>query len=207
MCHVLGKRKAVPDHRKGLSMSTTLIAKPAKVSIQLRHAKAGEALPAYGLSQGSNGFCRGLRARERAVIDRALEILGRYLRGPGDVFGSPDAVKQYLRLHLAAEPCEHFAVLYLDSQNRGLAFERHFTGTLTQTNVHPREIVAAALRHQAAAVVLAHNHPSGSVQPSRADENLTHTLKQALALVDVRVLDHVIVGGSQALSMAENGWM
>ncbi|OJV66306.1 MAG: hypothetical protein BGO35_07980 [Burkholderiales bacterium 64-34] len=186
-------------------MSTTVIAKPAKRPTPLRPAKAGEAIPAYGVVDGSNGFRQGLRARERAVIDRALGILGRYLRGPGDVFDSSDAVKQYLRLHLAAEPCEHFAVLYLDGQNQGIAFERHFTGTLTQTSVYPREIVGAAMRHQAAAVVLTHNHPSGSVQPSRADEALTCALKHALALVDVRVLDHVIVGGTQALSMAEAG--
>ncbi|MBT9511346.1 MAG: hypothetical protein IV104_03270 [Acidovorax sp.] len=188
-------------------MPTSIIAKPAKCPTQLRRPKVGEAVPAYGLMDGSNSFRQGLRARERAVIDRALGILGRYLRGPGDVFDSPDAVKQYLRLHLAAEPCEHFAVLYLDSQNRGIAFERHFAGTLTKTSVYPREIAVAAMRHHAAAVVLAHNHPSGSVKPSRADETLTQTLKQALALVDVRVLDHVIVGGTQALSMAEQGLM
>jgi DNA repair protein RadC len=116
-------------------------------------------------------------------------------------------VKHYLMLHLAGEPCEHFAVLYLDSQNRGIAFERHFAGTLAQATVYPREIAFAALQHGAAAVVLAHNHPSGSVQPSRADEALTQTLKQALALVGVCVLDHVIVGGTRALSMAERGLM
>lgn len=186
-------------------MSTTIIAKPAKRPTPLRRPKAGEAIPDYGLMGGSNSFRRGLRARERAVIDRALGILGRYLSGPGDVFQDPDAVKRYCRLHLAAEPCEHFAVLYLNAQNQGIAFERHFTGTLTQTSVYPREIVAAAIRHHAAAVVLTHNHPSGSVQPSRADEALTCALKHALALVDVRVLDHVIVGGTQALSMAEAG--
>ena len=186
-------------------MSTTSIAKPAKRPVLRRRAGAGEAMPAYGLNEGSNGFRVGLRARERAVIDRELSILGRYLSGPGDVFQDADAVKRYCRLHLAAEPCEHFAVLYLNAQNQGIAFERHFTGTLTQTSVYPREIVAAAIRHHAAAVVLTHNHPSGSVQPSRADEALTCALKHALALVDVRVLDHVIVGGTQALSMAEAG--
>jgi DNA repair protein RadC len=186
-------------------MPTLTIAKPGKSPTPLRRPKVGEAVLAYGLVDGSNSFRQGLRARERAVIDRALGILGRYLRGPGDVFDSPDAVTQYLRLHLAAEPCEHFAVLYLDSQNRGIAFERHFTGTLTQTSVYPREIALAAMRHQAAAVVLAHNHPSGSVKPSRADEAVTQTLKHTLALIDVRVLDHVIVGGTQALSMAEKG--
>jgi DNA repair protein RadC len=95
--------------------------------------------------------------------------------------------------------------LFLDSQHKLLAFEELFRGTLTQTSVYPREVVLRALHHQAAAVVLAHNHPSGSVQPSRADEALTSTLKAALALVDVRVLDHVIVGTGEALSMAEKG--
>jgi DNA repair protein RadC len=96
-------------------------------------------------------------------------------------------------------------VLFLDVQNKLLAMEELFRGTLTQTSVYPREVVIRALHHHAAAVVLAHNHPSGTVQPSRADEALTHTLKAALALVDVRVLDHIIVGAGQALSMAEKG--
>ena len=123
------------------------------------------------------------------------------------VFETPDAVKHYLQLHLAGKPHEVFSVLFLDVQNRLLAMEELFRGTLTQTSVYPREIVLRALHHQAAAVVLAHNHPSGSVQPSRADEALTQTLKAALALVDVRVLDHVIVGAGEALSMAERGFM
>jgi DNA repair protein RadC len=98
-------------------------------------------------------------------------------------------------------------VLFLDSQNRMLALEELFRGTLSQTSVYPREVVLRALHHQSAAVVLSHNHPSGSVQPSRADEHLTQTLKASLALVDVRVLDHIIVGQGQALSMAEMGLM
>jgi DNA repair protein RadC len=98
-----------------------------------------------------------------------------------------------------------FAVVFLDVQNRLLAMEEMFQGTLTQTSVYPREVVVRALHHAAAAVVLAHNHPSGTVQPSRADEMLTQTLKSALALVDVRVLDHIIVAPGQALSMAEKG--
>ena len=142
---------------------------------------------------------------ERAVIDAALTILGGYLRQPEQTFHTPDAVRHYLRLHLGAESRELFAVMFLDSQNRLTAFEVMFTGTLTQTSVYPREVVKAALSHDAAAVVLAHNHPSGSVQPSRADEALTRNLKGALALVDVRVLDHVIVSPSDALSMAERG--
>jgi DNA repair protein RadC len=121
------------------------------------------------------------------------------------VFADPQAVKHYLQLHLAGRSHEVFAVLFLDVQNKLLAMEELFRGTLTQTSVYPREVVIRALHHHAAAVVLAHNHPSGTVQPSRADEALTHTLKAALALVDVRVLDHIIVGAGQALSMAEKG--
>ena len=166
--------------------------------------KAREAAAAYGVPDGVLSFRHGLRARERSTIDRALEIIGRVLCAR-EVFTTPDAVKNYLQLHLAGEQCEHFGVLYLDSQNRLIAFEHHFTGTLTQTSVYPREILRAALAHHAAAVVLCHNHPSGTVTPSRADEALTQTLKGVLALVDVRVLDHVIVAPGQALSMAERG--
>jgi DNA repair protein RadC len=122
-----------------------------------------------------------------------------------EVFGSPQAVKDYLRMHLAHKPHEVFAALFLDAQNRLIALEELFRGTLTQTSVYPREVVLKALHHHAASVVLAHNHPSGTVQPSRADEALTQTLKAALALVDVRVLDHVIVAPGNALSMAERG--
>ena len=167
--------------------------------------KVCENLPVYGTSDGVLSFRHELRARERGVIDRALEIVGRYLREPKTAFHSPDAVKSYLRLALAGEGRELFAVLYLDAQNRAIAFETHFRGTLTQTSVYPREIVRAAIAHGAASVVFSHNHPSGTPDPSRADEALTQTLKAALALVDVRVLDHVIVGGSQTFSMAERG--
>jgi DNA repair protein RadC len=170
-----------------------------------RHLKAGEAVPIYGASDGVLSFRYWLRPRERGAIDRALAIVGRYLSEPGAAFSGPDAVKKYLRLQLAGEGRELFAILYLDSQNRVVAFENHFVGTLTQTSVYPREIVMAALRHCAASVILAHNHPSGTMQPSRADEALTQTLKSALALVDVRVLDHIIIGGDQTLSMAERG--
>jgi DNA repair protein RadC len=111
------------------------------------------------------------------------------------------------KLHLAAKDHEVFAVLFLDSQNRLLAMEELFRGTLTQTSVYPREVVLRALHHQASCRGAGHNHPSGTVQPSRADEALTQTLKTALALVDVRVLDHIIVGPGQALSMAEKGLM
>ncbi len=144
------------------------------------------------------------RAELVAVLELARRALAEQLR-EREVFSTPDAVKHYLQLHLAQRGHEVFAVLFLDSQNRLLALEELFRGTLTQTSVYPREVVLHALQHKAAAVVLAHNHPSGTVQPSRADEALTQTLKAALALVDVRVLDHVIVGQGQALSMAEKG--
>lgn len=170
-------------------------------------AQTREPVPAYGAGAGVLSFRYGLRVRERGTLDKALEILGRCLREAPCAFPTPDAVKCYLRLHLAGEQSEHFAVLFLDVQNRLIAFEKMFTGTLTQTSVYPREVVCAALAHGAAAVILAHNHPSGSPQPSRADFALTETLINTLALVDVRVLDHVIVGGEVALSMAEYGWL
>jgi DNA repair protein RadC len=144
------------------------------------------------------------RAQLIAVLELARRALAQQLKAR-EVFSSPGAVKQYLQLHLAGKEHEVFAVLFLDAQNRLLKMEELFHGTLTQTSVYPREVVLRALQHQAAAVVLAHNHPSGTVQPSRADEALTQTLKAALALVDVRVLDHVIVAPGDALSMAEKG--
>ena len=141
-----------------------------------------------------------------AVFELARRALSQRLK-EREAFETPDAVKQYLQLQLAHKNHEVFTVLFLDNQNRMLAMEELFRGTLSQTSVYPREVVMRALHHQAAAVVLSHNHPSGSVQPSRADEHLTQTLKASLALVDVRVLDHIIVGQGQALSMAELGLM
>jgi DNA repair protein RadC len=141
-----------------------------------------------------------------AVFELARRALSQRLK-EREAFHTPDAVKQYLQLQLAHKNHEVFAVLFLDNQNRMLAMEELFRGTLSQTSVYPREVVLRALHHQAAAVVLAHNHPSGSVQPSRADEALTQTLKTTLALIDVRVLDHVIVAPGEALSMAEKGLM
>lgn len=144
------------------------------------------------------------RAELVAVLELARRAVAQRLK-EREVFSTPGAVKHYLQLQLAVRSHEVFAVLFLDVQNRLLAMEELFRGTLTQTSVYPREVVLRALHHQSAAVVLAHNHPSGSVQPSRADEALTQTLKAALALVDVRVLDHVIVAPGGALSMAERG--
>jgi DNA repair protein RadC len=144
-------------------------------------------------------------AQLQAVLEMSRRALAEEMK-LGSAFASPGAVRDYLRLHLAGLAHEVFFALWLDAQNRLIADEELFRGTLTQTSVYPREVVKKALRHNAAAVVLAHNHPSGVAEPSAADEFLTRELKQALALVDVRVLDHFIVAGhSQPLSFAERG--
>ncbi len=122
-----------------------------------------------------------------------------------DALTSPQSVRDYLRLKLGALPCEVFMALFLDAQNRILASEELFSGTLSQTSVYPREVVKRALHHNAAALIFAHNHPSGVAEPSRADEALTVALKEALALVEVEVLDRFIVAGNMALSFAERG--
>lgn len=144
------------------------------------------------------------RAELTAVLELARRAMAEQLR-ERTVFDSPTAVSHYLQLHIASRPHEVFAALFLDAQHRLIAMEELFRGTLSQTSVYPREVVVRALHHHAAAVILAHNHPSGGVEPSRADEVLTQTLKAALALVDVRVLDHIIVARGQTLSMAERG--
>jgi len=151
---------------------------------------------------------KGLGPAKRCELVAVLELARRAMRqrlAERTVFDTPEAVKNYLQLHLAARSHEVFAVLFLDVQNRLIALEEMFHGTLTQTSVYPREVVLRALHHQASAVVLSHNHPSGTVQPSRADEMLTQTLKTTLALIDVRVLDHIIVAPGEALSLAERG--
>lgn len=122
-------------------------------------------------------------------------------------FSSPHTVKDYLRVMFAGREHEVFTVLFLDSQHRLIEAREMFRGTLAQTSVYPREVVKEALKWNAGAVVFAHNHPSGSAEPSRADEFLTMTLKQALALVDVRVLDHLVVAGENVTSLAERGLM
>jgi DNA repair protein RadC len=142
------------------------------------------------------------------LVSRALAELDAQVRNDRTIFDSPKAVRDYLVLHNANHAdlhVERFSVMFLDSQNRLIAVDTMFTGTLSQTSVYPREVARAALRHNAAGVVLSHNHPSGSTQPSRADEALTVTLKQALAMLDIRVLDHIITAGGQSASMAEMG--
>lgn len=144
------------------------------------------------------------RAELLAVVELARRALAQQIRQK-PLFDSPQAVAHYLQLHFGHKPHEVFAVLFLDSQHRLIALEELFRGTLAQTSVYPREVVLRALHHHAAAVVLAHNHPSGAAEPSRADEMLTQTLKSALSLVDVRVLDHFVVTASACRSMAELG--
>lgn len=163
----------------------------------LLHASADDLQRIKGLGPAK-------RAELVAVLELARRALAEQLRERA-ALDTPQAVKDYLQLHLAHKKHESFAVLFLDNQHKLLALEELFRGTLAQTSVYPREVVLRALHHHAAAVVLAHNHPSGTVQPSRADEALTQALKAALALVDVRVLDHVIVAPGLALSMAEKG--
>jgi DNA repair protein RadC len=150
------------------------------------------------------GFEPGHLARLRAareLLERALHE--RIERGP--LLSSPEAVGQYLQLKLGGRPHEVFAALFLDAQHRLLGFEELFRGTLTQTAVYPREVVKCALAHNAAGVILAHNHPSGTTEPSHADELLTRTLSDALGLIDVRVLDHIIVAHGASLSFAQRG--
>ncbi|MDK9724563.1 MAG: DNA repair protein RadC [Sterolibacteriaceae bacterium MAG5] len=140
-----------------------------------------------------------------AALELARRALAEEIRSR-DLLSSPVAVRAWLRLQLAALPHEVFCALWLDSQNRLIAFDELFRGTLAQTSVYPREVVKRALACNAAAVVFAHNHPSGAAEPSRADEALTQALRQALALVDIKLLDHFIVAGpAEPLSFAERG--
>ncbi|ROI58303.1 RadC family protein [Escherichia coli] len=166
---------------------------------------------------------------ERSLILRALKTLDRHLHEPGVAFTSTRAAREWLILNMAGLEREEFRVLYLNNQNQWLilnmaglereefrvlylnnqnqliAGETLFTGTINRTEVHPREVIKRALYHNAAAVVLAHNHPSGEVTPSKADRLITERLVQALGLVDIRVPDHLIVGGNQVFSFAEHG--
>lgn len=144
------------------------------------------------------------RAELAAVVEMARRSLSQQLSA-APVFESPKGVKQYVQLQLGGLPHEVFAVLFLDSQHRLIKLDEMFRGTLNQTSVYPREVVRRAMALNAGAVILAHNHPSGLAEPSRADEFLTQTLKAALALVDVRVLDHLVVGRGVVVSFAERG--
>ena len=165
-----------------------------------------QGLFAASLSQFSavHGLGPAKFAQLQAVMELAQRALAEQLQA-GKLLSSPDTVRQYLRCALGRQQHESFVVLFLDVKNRLLASEEMFRGTLTHTSVYPREVVKAALSHNAASVLLAHNHPSGSPEPSEADLLLTRALTQALALVDVRVLDHFVVAGTRVHSFAEHG--
>jgi DNA repair protein RadC len=155
-------------------------------------------------------FCavKGMGAAKFAQLQAVLEMSRRALQEElqhGDTLNSPRVVRDYLQLLLAGRTQEVFLVIFLDTQHRVIAFEELFHGTLSQTSVYPREVVKRALTHNAAAVIFAHNHPSGVTEPSQSDQLLTGALKQALALVDVQVLDHFVVAQGQTLSFAERG--
>lgn len=148
------------------------------------------------------------KPKVQAKLKAARELVRRSLREAlrrGDVLSSPAVVRDFLRVTLEGRDHEVFLVVFMDAQNRVIAAEEMFRGTLTQTSVYPREVVKRSLFHNAGAVIFAHNHPSGIAEPSRADEALTQALKQALALVDVKVLDHFVVGTGCCMSFAERG--
>lgn len=151
----------------------------------------------------------GMGSAKSVQFQAVLELARRALQeelSRRDLFATPEAVRDWLRLHLSHLPHEAFVALWLDAQNRLIAYDELFRGTLTQTSVYPREVVKAALRNNAAAVILAHNHPSGVAEPSQADSLLTASLKSALGLLDVKLLDHFIVAGNaRPLSFAERG--
>lgn len=186
---------------------------PGKSAVDL----ARELIQRFGgltalFSASEKEFCaiHGMGTAKFAQLQAVVEMARRALKeeiAARDALASPQAVRDYLRLHLGALPHEVFLGLFLDAQNRIIASEELFRGTLTQTSVYPREIVKRSLHHNAAALIFAHNHPSGVAEPSHADQALTQALKSALALVEVRVLDHFVVAGNGVVSFAERGMM
>lgn len=193
------------------------------VAVFLRTGMVGKSAVDLGrelldLFGGLGGLCRadkksacaapGVGEAKYALLQAVMEMARRTLEEDikaGDALNSPDAVRDYLRLILQGKEYEVFCCVFLDAQNRAIAVEELFRGTLTQTSVYPREIIKRALFHNAGALILAHNHPSGVAESSQADRELTRRLVEALALVDIRVLDHFIVAGASSLSFKESG--
>ena len=170
--------------------------------------KFGSLTSLFAASQKDFTVILGIGQAKYVQLQAVLEMARRALQEEmhvGDALNSPRAVRDYLQLQLRGREQEVFMVIFLDAQHRAIASEEMFHGTLTQTSVYPREVIKRALYHNAAAVILAHNHPSGTAEPSQSDRLLTDALKQALAMVDVRVLDHLIVAGVGCLSFAERG--
>lgn len=162
------------------------------------------------LEADCKNFCRhkGLGEAKYVQLQATLELGRRHLLATlqrGDALSSPDDTRRFLAARLRDYPHEVFAALFLDNRHRVIAFEELFSGTIDGASVHPREVVKRALAHNAAALILAHNHPSGVAEPSRADESITRRLKEALALVEIRVLDHLVVGDGEIVSLAERG--
>ena len=179
-----------------------------KSAVELGRDLLGRFKGIAGIFGADLSHVKGLGPAKRAQFEAAIELARRsideQMRHDG-ALTSPGAVRDYLRLAISGRQHEVFVCLWLDAQHRVIACEEIFRGTLTQTSVYPREIVKSALKANAAAVIFAHNHPSGAAQPSQADELLTRNLKEALALVEVKVLDHFIIAGNQAISFTERG--
>lgn len=162
------------------------------------------------LEAGCKDFCRhkGLGEAKYVQLQATLELARRHLLATlqrGDALTSPDDTRRFLAARLRGYAHEVFSALFLDNRHRVIAFEELFSGTIDGASVHPREVVKRALAHNAAALILAHNHPSGVAEPSRADESITRRLREALGLVEIRVLDHLIVGDGEIVSLAERG--
>jgi DNA repair protein RadC len=202
-----------PEHLSDAELVAVCLRTGAKGKSAIDLAR--ELIQRYGglhglLAAERTGLCavKGLGSAKSAQLAAVLELARRCLHEEmraGDALTSPGTVRDYLRLALGGREHEVFVALFLDAQHRVLTVHELFRGTLTQTSVYPREVVKAALRANAAAAIFAHNHPSGVAQPSQADELLTRSLRDALALVDIKVLDHFVVAGNQALSFAERG--
>ena len=165
---------------------------------------ATEIIPAFQANDLTGKYIALRELSSGDILTKARELLSeQFCRG--EVISSPDDSREYLVSQLATLEHEVFSVLFLDNRHRIISFDQMFTGTIDGASVHPREVVKRSLQHNAAAVILAHNHPSGIPEPSRADISLTRRLVDALALVDVRVLDHIVVGGVETASFAERG--
>lgn len=160
-----------------------------------------EDAPKYAVTPTAEKF---FTAEEERVIANALAILNSRIKSK-KTLASPEDTRNYFRITLSGRECEYFTCLFLDNRHRVIEYEEMFRGTVDGASVHPREVVKAALRHNAAAVIFAHNHPSGAAEPSNADKTITLRLREALALVDVRVLDHFIIGEGEPVSMTERG--
>jgi len=181
---------------------------PGKSAVELGRDLLAQFRGVAGLFAADLRHVKGLGPAKRAQFEAAMELARRSLRDgmrSASALTSPGAVRDFLRLSISNREHEVFVCLWLDAQHRVIASEELFRGTLTQTSVYPREIVKSGLKANAAAVIFAHNHPSGVAQPSQADELLTRNLKEALGLVEIKVLDHFIVAGHQTLSFAERG--